>query len=68
MKKYESKISFKEEVKLHDVVIGKVKNSVFYNKKGKVIKVMDEMVNVDFGHGDVYGIMINRIENGEIVK
>jgi hypothetical protein len=35
-------------------------------KKGKVIKVMSDMVNVDFGGGNVYGIMLRRIENGII--
>lgn len=35
-------------------------------KKGKVIKVMSDMVNVDFGNGDVYGIVLRRINNGII--
>ncbi len=37
-------------------------------KKGKVVKVMDDMVNVDFGNGDVYGIVKSRIKNGNILK
>ena len=37
-------------------------------KKGKVVKVMDDMVNVDFGNGDVYGITFGRIKGNKIVK
>jgi large subunit ribosomal protein L12 len=49
------------EIKIGDILI---KNG----KKGKVIKVMDDMVNVDFGNGDVYGITLSRIKGNEIVK
>ena len=37
-------------------------------KKGKVVKVMDDMANVDFGNGDVYGITFGRIKGKEIVN
>jgi len=37
-------------------------------KKGKVVKVMDDMANVDFGNGDVYGITFGRIKGKEITK
>ena len=37
-------------------------------KKGKVVKVMDDMANVDFGNGDVYGITFGRIKGSEIVN
>ena len=37
-------------------------------KKGKVVKVMDDMANVDFGNGDVYGITFSRIKGNKIVK
>ena len=37
-------------------------------KKGKVVKVMDDMANVDFGNGDVYGITFSRIKGKEIVN
>ena len=37
-------------------------------KKGKVVKVMDDMANVDFGNGDVYGITFSRIKGKEITK
>ena len=37
-------------------------------KKGKVVKVMDDMANVDFGNGDVYGITFSRIKGSKIVK
>ena len=37
-------------------------------KKGKVVKVMDDMANVDFGNGDVYGITFSRIKGNKIIK
>ena len=37
-------------------------------KKGKVVKVMDDMANVDFGNGDVYGITFSRIKGNKILK
>ena len=37
-------------------------------RKGKVIKVMDDMLNVDFGNGDVYGITLSRIKGDKIFK
>ena len=37
-------------------------------KKGKVIKCMDDMCNVDFGHGDVYGITYSRIKGNKITE
>ena len=37
-------------------------------RKGKVVKVMDDMANVDFGNGDVYGITFGRIKGKEITK
>ena len=37
-------------------------------KKGKVVKIMSDMVNVDFGGGDVYGITFSRIKGNEILK
>ena len=35
-------------------------------RKGKVIKVMADMANVDFGKGDVYGITFSRIKGNKI--
>jgi len=37
-------------------------------KEGKIIKVMDDMVNVDFGGGSIYGITLSRIKGFEIFK
>ena len=37
-------------------------------RKGKVVKVMDDMANVDFGKGDVYGITFRRIKGNKIVE
>ena len=57
------------KVKVGDVLKTDVKRGqLIYGKSGKVVKVMSGMVNVDFGNGDVYGIMLNRIKNGIIVK
>ena len=38
------------------------------DRKGKVVKVMDDMLNVDFGNGDVYGITLSRIKGDKIFK
>ena len=37
-------------------------------KEGKVVKVMADMANVDFGNGDVYGITFNRIKGNQITE
>jgi len=50
-----------EKVKVGDIL---TKNG----KKGKVVKVMDDMANVDFGNGNVYGITFGRIKGKEIVN
>jgi hypothetical protein len=55
-------------VKVGDTVEGTVNGSLLFNKKGKVIKITDDTANVDFGNGDIYGILLNRIEDGKIVK
>jgi hypothetical protein len=49
-----------EEVKVGDILTKD-------GKEGKVVKVMGDMVNVDFGNGDVYGITHSRIKDGEIL-
>lgn len=36
-------------------------------KKGKVTKVTDDMVTVDFGNGDIYGIVKRRIKGTDII-
>ena len=36
-------------------------------REGKVVKVLDDMVNVDFGGGDVYGITFSRIKGDQIL-
>jgi hypothetical protein len=38
------------------------------NKEGKVVKVMSDMANVDFGNGDVYGITFARIKGDQITE
>jgi len=37
-------------------------------KKGKVVKCMGDMCNVDFGNGDVYGITYRRIKGDQITE
>lgn len=67
MKRYKRKFN-EASVKVGDTVIGAIKGSLLLNKKGKVIKIIDDMANIDFGNGDIYGIMLNRIEDGKIIK
>ena len=55
------------EVKVGDILTMVDKNSPVYGQKGKVVKVMSDMANVDFGRGDVYGIMFNRIKGNKII-
>ena len=50
-----------EEVKVGDILTKD-------GRKGKVVKVMDDMANVDFGSGDVYGITFRRIKGNKIVN
>ena len=56
-----NKDELKENVKVGDILTKD-------GKKGKVIKVMDDMANVDFGGGDVYGITFRRIKGNKIVN
>jgi hypothetical protein len=51
------------------IIESKVKVGDELNKggrKGKVIKIDGDMAQVDFGSGDVYGIMLNRIKGKNI--
>lgn len=52
--------------KVHEVEVGDILTKG--GRKGKVVKVMDDMANVDFGNGDVYGITFSRIKGKEIVN
>ena len=56
-----NKDELKENVKVGDILTKD-------GKKGKVVKVMDDMANVDFGGGDVYGITFRRIKGNKIVN
>ena len=56
-----NKSELKENVKVGDILTKD-------GKKGKVVKVMDDMANVDFGNGDVYGITFSRIKGSEILN
>lgn len=52
----------KSPVKIGDVLIHPD------GRKGKVVKIMSDMANVDFGKGDVYGIMFRRIKGNQITE
>ncbi len=58
---YDTAVGKVDEVKVGDILTKD-------GKKGKVVKVMDDMANVDFGNGDVYGITFRRIKGKEIVN
>jgi hypothetical protein len=60
-KRFEIDADLKENVKVGDILTKD-------GKKGKVVKVMDDMANVDFGNGDVYGITFSRIKGSEILN
>jgi len=66
MKRYKRKFEEADDIKVGDTLIGDFKGSLLDKKKGKVIKVMKDMVNVDFGNGDIYGIALSRIQDGKI--
>ncbi len=63
--KIDAKIAkLKESVNEAKVKVG----DILYKdgRKGKVVKVMSDMANVDFGGGDVYGITFRRIKGDQI--
>ncbi len=69
--KIDAMIDSADEVEIDIDVINEVKVGDILTKdgkKGKVVKVMDDMANVDFGNGDVYGITFGRIKGKEIVN
>ena len=57
-------VHLKESVNEAKVKVG----DILYKdgRKGKVVKVMSDMANVDFGGGDVYGITFRRIKGDQI--
>ena len=47
----------------------KIGDTLFHRellREGKVVKIGDDFVNVDFGGGDIYGIVMRRIEGNQI--
>ena len=69
--KIDAMIDSADEVEIDIDVVNEVKVGDILTKdgkKGKVVKVMDDMANVDFGNGDVYGITFSRIKGKEIVN
>lgn len=53
----------KSLIKLGDILF-----NTELRRLGIIIKIGDDFVNVDFGGGDVYGIVIRRIEGNIINK
>lgn len=68
MERYNKKFKESDNIKVGDIIEGVVRGSLLFNKKGKVIKIMHDMATIDFGNGDIYGIILNRIKDGKIVK
>lgn len=68
MKQYKRKYEETDKFSIGDKIVGALPKSVFYRKTGKIIRITDDMVIIDFGNGDIYGIMKNRIENGQIIR
>ena len=69
--KIDAMIDSADEIEVDIDVVNEVKVGDILTKdgkKGKVVKVMDDMANVDFGNGDVYGITFGRIKGKEIVN
>lgn len=69
--KIDAMIDGADEVEVDIDVVNEIKVGDILTKdgkKGKVVKVMDDMANVDFGNGDVYGITFGRIKGKEIVN
>ena len=69
--KIDAMIDGADEVEVDIDVVNEVKVGDILTKdgkKGKVVKVMDDMANVDFGNGDVQGITFGRIKGSEIVN
>jgi len=54
------------EVKIGDELTMDDKNSPAYGKKGKVTRLTQDGVEVDFGRGDKYGIISRRIKGNKI--
>jgi hypothetical protein len=69
--KIDAMIDGADEVEVDIDVVNEIKVGDILTKdgkKGKVVKVMDDMANVDFGNGDVYGITFGRIKGKKIVN
>ena len=57
---------YKGKVKIGDELIMVDRNSPAYGRKGKVIRLTQDGVEVDFGRGDKYGIISRRIKGNKI--
>ena len=68
MKRYKKRFEEEDKLSIGDKIVGALPKSVFYRKTGKIIRITDDMVIIDFGNGDIYGIMKNRIIDGQIIK
>ena len=57
---------YKGKVEIGDELIMVDRNSPAYGRKGKVVRLTQDGVEVDFGRGDKYGIISRRIKGNKI--
>ena len=60
--RYKGKVEIGDELTMVD------KNSPAYGRKGKVVRLTQDGVEVDFGRGDKYGIISRRIKGNKITS
>jgi preprotein translocase subunit YajC len=68
MKTFREYINENNSLKVGDKLTTSVKNSIISGKTGIIKSINDDMIQVDFGYGDVYGIAVSRIKNKNIFK
>lgn len=54
----------KGSIKVGDILKGV--EGIIKGKEGKVISINKDMLQVDFGNGDKYGITVSRVKDGKI--
>ena len=59
---------YKGKVEIGDELIMVDRNSPAYGRKGKVVRLTQDGVEVDFGRGDKYGIISRRIKGNKITS
>lgn len=59
---------YKGKIEIGDELIMVDRNSPAYGRKGKVVRLTQDGVEVDFGRGDKYGIISRRIKGNKITS